>query len=140
MEILKGDRRRRAEEEGAEVETLLVLYPPLHREAWHWLKGWYEAEVDRAPPPARVTLERITAEQVELYSYVPPPGDDIPVSIEPFLVNYSVPTEENINWAVTQLCNCRSGGASRMRAEHLKGWLAAVRKKEREEVADKQEN
>ena len=31
--ILMGDMRRRAEEEGVEVETLLGLYPPLHREA-----------------------------------------------------------------------------------------------------------
>ena len=29
--ILKGDRRRRAEEEGEEVVTLLGLDPPLHR-------------------------------------------------------------------------------------------------------------
>ena len=36
---LKRDRRRRAEEAIAEVETLLGYPPPLHREAWHRLKG-----------------------------------------------------------------------------------------------------
>ena len=61
---LKGDRRRRAEEAGEEVEALLRLDPPLHWEAWHRIKGWYRAAVDPAPPPARVTLERITVEQL----------------------------------------------------------------------------
>ena len=65
-EILKGGRRRREEEAGKEVETLLGSDPPLHREAWHRLEGWYWAEVDRAPPPAQVTLKRIKAERVEL--------------------------------------------------------------------------
>ena len=96
--------------------------------------------VDRAPPPAWVTLEKITAEQVDLYSYVLPPGENIPVSVEPFPVDESVPTEDNIEWAVTQLHNHRSGGTSGMRAEHLKVWIAAARKKEREEAAAEQEN
>ena len=89
---LKGDRRRRAEEAGTEVETLLGSDPPPQREAWHRLKGWYRAAVDRDPPPARVTLERIMAERVELYSYVPPLGANIPISVEPFPVDDSVPT------------------------------------------------
>ena len=38
---LKRERRRWAEEAGAEVETLLGSDPPIHREAWHQLKGWY---------------------------------------------------------------------------------------------------
>ena len=88
--------------------------------------------VDRAPPPAQVTLERITAERVALYSYIPPPGENIPVTIQPFLVYYSVPEEGEIEWAVKRLRNNRSGGASRMRAEHIKTWLAAARIAEKE--------
>ena len=76
--------------------------------------------VDRALPPAWVTLERITAERVELYSYVPPPGTNTPISMQPFPVDDSVPTEDEIEWAVTQLCNHRSGGPSGMRVEYLK--------------------
>ena len=90
---LKTDRRWRAEEAGAEVEALLGSDPPLHREAWNRIKGWYKAAVDHAPPPARVTLERITAERVKLHSYVPPPGTKIPISVQPFPVDDSVPTE-----------------------------------------------
>ena len=46
------DRRRRAEEAGAEVEALVKADPPLIQEAWYRLQGWYKAAVDRAPPPA----------------------------------------------------------------------------------------
>ena len=73
-EILKGDRKRRVETAGTDVETLLGGYPPNAKEAWQRMKGWYKAAVNRALPPARATLERITAERVELYSYVPPLG------------------------------------------------------------------
>ena len=65
---LRGDRKRRAEKAGAEVETLMMSDRPLHQEAWPRIKGWYKAAVDRAPPPARFTLERITAGRVELYN------------------------------------------------------------------------
>ena len=58
---LNGDRRQRVETAGEEVEALLGAEPPMPREAWKQLKGWYKAVVDRAPPPARATLERITA-------------------------------------------------------------------------------
>ena len=75
---MSTDRKRRTEEAGAEVETLVGADPPLIQEAWQQIKGWYKAAVDCAPPPARVTLERITAERVELYSYVPPPGRTSP--------------------------------------------------------------
>ena len=37
----------------------------------------------RAPPPARATLERITAERVDLYSYVTSPGENIPATVAP---------------------------------------------------------
>ena len=64
--ILKGDRRRRVETAGDKVEGLLGADLPIPREAWKRLKGWYKAAFDRAPPPARAMLERITAERVDL--------------------------------------------------------------------------
>ena len=66
--------------------------PPFHQEAWHRIKGWYRAAVNFNPPPARVTLDRIMAEQVEMYRYVLPPGIKIPISVQPFSVDDSVPT------------------------------------------------
>ena len=87
---------------------------------------------DRAPPPARATLERITLERVELYSYLPPPGTNTPISVQPFMVDDSIPTEEYIEWAVTRLRNQRYGRASGMRADHLKRLMVTVRKSEKE--------
>ena len=49
---LKGDRKRRVEIAGQEVEMLLGEDPPNANEAWRRLKGWYKAAVNRAPPPA----------------------------------------------------------------------------------------
>ena len=99
------------------------------REAWQRLKGWYKAEFDCVLPPARAMLERITEEQVDLYSYVPSPGKNIPLSVKPFLVDDSVPTEDKIEEAVKNLQRNRSEGALGMRAEHLKGWLAASKRR-----------
>ena len=120
------------------METLLRADPPIPREAWQRLKGWYKATVDRAPPPARATLERITAERVDLYSYVPSPGENIPVTVRPVPVDDLVPTKEDIQEAVHNLHRNRSRGPSGMRAEHLKGWLAAS-KREKRDAAEKGE-
>ena len=94
---LAADRRRRADKAGAEVEALVKADPPLIQEVRYRLQGWYKAAVDCALPPARATLKRVTAEQVALYRRVPPPpGDNIPVTIEPFAVEDGVPEEEEI--------------------------------------------
>ena len=109
---LAKDRRRRAEEAGAEVEALVKADLPLIQEVWYRLQWWYKAAVDRALPPARATLKRVTEERVALYIRVPPQGDNIPVTIEPFAVEDSVPEEEEIEWAVKHLQNNRAGGLS----------------------------
>ena len=89
---------------------------------------------DRSPPPTWATLERITVERVELYCYVTPTRTKIPISVQPFQVDDLVPTEDELEWLVTQLCNHRSGGLSGMRAEHLKRWLATARKAKKAET------
>ena len=78
------------------VESLLGGDQPNPKEAWRWLKGWYKAAVNRAPPPARATLERIMAERLDLYSYVPSLGENIPVTVAPAEVDDSVLTEDEI--------------------------------------------
>ena len=108
------------------------------QEAQKQLKGWYKAVVDCAPPPARAMLERITAEQVDLYSYVPSPGTNITVTVRPVPVDDLVPTEDEIEEAVKNLRRNISRGPSGIRAEHLKWWLTAS-KRETREAAEKGE-
>ena len=108
-----------------DVEALLGGDPPNAKEAWRRMKGWYKAVVNRAPPPARAMIERITAERVELYSYLPPLGENILVTVTPSEVDYLVPKEDNIAEAVKKIRRNRSGGPLGMRTEHLNGWLAA---------------
>ena len=98
---------------GTDVEALLGGDPPNAKEAWRSMKGWYKSAVNRAPPPARATLERITAERVELYSYVPPPEENIPVTVTPSDVDDSVPKEDEIAEAVKKRRRNRSGGGRR---------------------------
>ena len=49
---LAEDRRRQADEAGAEVEALVKADFPLIQEAWYRIQGWYKAAVDRSLPPA----------------------------------------------------------------------------------------
>ena len=48
------------------------------------------------------------------------------------MVEDGVPTEAEVEWEVKCLRNNRAGGASRMQAEDLKGWLAAARRGDKE--------
>ena len=50
------------------------------------------------------------------------------MTVKPDEIYDLVPTEDEIAEAVTKLRRDRSGGPSRIRAEHLKGWLAAAKR------------
>ena len=60
----------------------------------------------------RGDVKGVTAERSKLYSQVPPPGDTIPVTIDPFEVEDGVPTEAEVEWTVKRLRNNRAGGPS----------------------------
>jgi hypothetical protein len=83
---LKADRKRRIEVAGDKVESILMVDPPDLQAAWNAMKGWYREAGDRAPPPARSTLEKVTTERAALYRKEQPPGDPIPILVEPLEV------------------------------------------------------
>ena len=99
---LQGDRSRQAAEAGSEVKYLLASDPNLIHEAWIRIQGWYKDAVDQPPPLDRVALAKMMAEREELYRHVPSPGYPIPVGEPPFpfLVDDSIPEDEDITWAV----------------------------------------
>ena len=84
--------------------------------------------MDFPPPPAKLVIATMTAEQVDLYRQVPPPGHPIPAGMQPFPMDDSIPEDENIAWAVRRLFRNRPGGLSGLRAVHLHQWsIAATR-------------
>ena len=93
------------------------------------MRGWYRDAADRPPPPplppARISLETLTAERVELYAHVPLSGRPIPIEVAPFPVYDNITVEEDIAEAVLRLRLHRAGGPYIMRAEHLSMWLCA---------------
>ena len=82
------------------AETLLASDRPLVNEAWYRMQGCYKKASKLPPPPNRITLAYITAEQVELYRRVPPSGDRIPIETSPFAIDYSIPLVDDIEWEV----------------------------------------
>ena len=118
---LKEDRKKRAEKAATEVEGYLAAGEL--QEAWRTLKGWYRLAEDRAPKPCYQTLAKQTKERVELYAKREPPGDDIPVNVDPFEVEDDTPTDLEIRACVRLLSSGRASGASGMRAEDIKQWL-----------------
>jgi len=111
---LKADRATRAANVADEVETHLAAGDP--KEAWRSIKGWYRSVEDRPPKPNYQRMEALTQERVDLYTAETPPGDPIPINVDPFDVNDDIPTDGEIREAVKSLRNGRAGGLGGMRA------------------------
>ena len=128
--MLKVDRRQRAEDAAAEIEAHLAAGDL--QEAWNVAKRWYRMAEDRAPKPCFESMEKQTEERAELYRKRVPPGDDIPINVEAYDVRDDTPSDGEIREAVRGgLKNGRVGGASRIRAEDVKGWLRDREEEER---------
>ena len=59
--------------------------------------------------------------------FSPPRGENIPTSVTPAHIYYSVPMEEEVEWAARRIWGHRSGGISQMRVKHLQEWLRGHR-------------
>ncbi len=68
-------------------------------------------------------MERQTSERVDLYARRQSPGDPLPLQLTPAEINDDVPLDSEIRIAAGGLTNGRAGGASGMRAKHVKAWL-----------------
>jgi hypothetical protein len=90
------------------------------QEAFCHLKGWYRSATDTQARPCFQTMDRQTAERIDLYRRRDSPGLPIHVGENLFDVRDDTPTDGEIRTAVSELSNGRSAGASQMRAEHLK--------------------
>ena len=89
---LKSDRQERARKAGVEITDHLSNGEL--KDAWSVAKRWYRLASETAPKPCYHSLEKQTAERVDLYQNVVSPGDDIPIHVEPFEIRDDVPTEQ----------------------------------------------
>jgi hypothetical protein len=63
-----------------------------------------------------------------------PPGEPLPININPITVDDGTPSKGEIRVAVAGLSNRRAGGASGMHAEDVKAWLRGIKLEEDPEV------
>ena len=75
-------------------------------------------------------MAKQTGKREELYAKVQPPGDPIPINLQPFNIYDSVPKEPEIQVVVKAMRNGRAGGASGIKAEHMKQWLRDMMQEE----------
>jgi hypothetical protein len=96
---------------------------------WRSRQAWYTHTSGRGLKPSRQDLNKMEVEFKAFYKLTPSPGDLIHVLVDPFEVKDYVPSEEEVEDAVLGLKSKKAPGPTGMRAEHLKEWLAAARKK-----------
>jgi hypothetical protein len=84
--------------------------------------------------PCFQTMEKQTAECIDLYQQRESPDPLVTVNVAPVDVWDDAPIDGEIQVAVTELTNGCSGGASCMQAEHLKEWLWGMKLEEDPEM------
>jgi len=65
-----------------------------------------------------------------LYAQRQSPGDPLPLHLTPVKIDDAVPTDSKIRIVAEGRTNGRAGGASGMRAEHVKAWLRGALEEE----------
>ena len=78
----------------------------------------------------------MTAERVEIYHHVPPPGRSIPMEVTPFPAEDSITGYADISETVKHLRLNRLGGPSGIQAEHLCQWLREATREEDPNIAN----
>ena len=95
---LKGDRQQRAVDVAETIEGLLASGET--KEAWRCLKGWYKAASEAAPAASPLSLAAQTAERVDLYRKVPPPGAPLPIHVDKVDIPDGPPSDGELRDAV----------------------------------------
>ena len=115
---LKEDRKERVKKAAEDIEGHLADGDA--REAWRIAKAWYRTSEDRTPKPCFESLETQTVERETLYGRIPPPGDLIPINVDPYQIEDGPSTDIEIRAVVKGMKTGRAGGASKITGETLK--------------------
>ena len=76
---------------GDKIEGLLAAKEV--KEAWRCLEGWYAMVEDRALKSCCKMLACQMEERKSLYARVPPPGEQLPINVNPFDIPDGVPRD-----------------------------------------------
>jgi hypothetical protein len=131
-DALCGDHRAWTAQVGSMIEAELAGGNV--QEAFCHLKGWYRAALETTTRPCPQTMVKQTAEHVDLYRQQDPPGEPLPINIDPIPVDDSTPSKGEIRVAVAGLSNGRAGGTLGVRADDVKAWLRGIKLEEDPEV------
>ena len=120
---IQWDRRSRCTRVGAAMETCLAGGDL--QGAWRHLKGWYQHTkkthtADRAMKPTHLDLAAVRSKYAELYAPYSPPGDPIPVVVDPFDISDELPTADEISAAVLK------AGSLRLRRRRHHGPIVGI--------------
>jgi hypothetical protein len=104
-------------------------------EAFRHLKGWYRKATEMQARPCRQTMERQTNKREELYAEWAAYGEAFPANWMPYTIGNNQLCESKLRAEVSLRSHGRCGGASGIRAEHIKAWLRGAKKEEDPETA-----
>jgi hypothetical protein len=124
---LNKDRKCRMDKVAEEIESYLTANSP--KEAFHKLQNWYKERSGRPPKPTLGDAEATRKEYEKLFGAEHPPGEDIPIHISPTPhVNDDPPSEKEIIEALKRIRLGKAPGATGIRIEHLRKWMAGATK------------
>jgi hypothetical protein len=101
------------------------------KEAWRALKGWYRLAEDQPPPASPKTMVKQMAEHVKLYARAPPMGEALLFKFPHFEISNDMPTDSEVQKVVGGLRDGQAGGATGMKAKHIKVWLDEIQREEK---------
>ena len=133
---IKADRAERAKLVGEQCKS--ELRQGNVQEAFRHLSGWYRAAGEVASRPCFETLEKQTQDREALYGHVPPPGESIPINVDPRPIVDSIPPDKEIRDVVRGLKKGRAGGTSKICAENIKSWLRGAVEEEDPELTGRE--
>jgi hypothetical protein len=80
--------------------------------AFATIQGWYKKRGGPITKPTSADMEQLRDTYQSFFATSPPPGDPIPIHVDPYPVNDDVPSEEEISFALDHMCRGRCPGPS----------------------------
>jgi hypothetical protein len=118
---IRRDRKLRTTKAGSEIEQL--LHDKDIRGAWHRMKRWYRQVSGSRPKPSPLDMSEITTTYTDLYRNNTNINNQIPnINYISTPIDDSVPTEDEIRFAVLYLKQWKDSGPSGLRAKDLQAW------------------